>query len=156
ARRRGLGLRTGARRPPVARPGDGGRARRLLPPGAGPPAPGAGGARAVIGAAGGSAPAAGPERPVGLDTLLAVMPERELLGPLPATIRGLTDDSRRVTPGSCFVAVRGLHVDGRRFIPQAVERGARAVVVEPPDPCPGQAVGRILVPDTRRALPRLA
>ncbi|HZS34259.1 MAG TPA: UDP-N-acetylmuramoyl-L-alanyl-D-glutamate--2,6-diaminopimelate ligase [Methylomirabilota bacterium] len=105
---------------------------------------------------GGNGGAAGPRHPVGLDTLLAAIPERELLGPLPATVRGLTDDSRRVTPGSCFVAVRGLRVDGRRFIPQAVERGARAVVAEPPDPCPGQAVGRILVPDTRRALPRLA
>ncbi|MGH7358307.1 MAG: UDP-N-acetylmuramoyl-L-alanyl-D-glutamate--2,6-diaminopimelate ligase, partial [Candidatus Rokuibacteriota bacterium] len=84
------------------------------------------------------------------------MPEREILGPLPPTVRGLTDDSRRVTAGSCFVAVRGLRADGRRFIPQAVERGAGAVVAEPPDPLPGEAVGRILVPDTRRALPRLA
>ena len=71
-------------------------------------------------------------------------------------MRGLTDDSRRVTAGGCFVAVRGLRADGHRFIPQAVERGARAVVAEPPDPLPGEAVGRILVPDTRRALPRLA
>ena len=29
-------------------------------------------------------------------------------------------------------------------------------MAEPPDPLPGEAVGRILVPDTRRALPRLA
>jgi UDP-N-acetylmuramoyl-L-alanyl-D-glutamate--2,6-diaminopimelate ligase len=47
-------------------------------------------------------------------------------------------------------------VDGHRFIPQAVERGARAIVAEPPDPLPDRPVGRILVPDTRRALPRLA
>ena len=59
-------------------------------------------------------------------------------------------------PGSCFVAVRGLRADGHRFIPQAVEQGAGTVVAEPPDPLPGEAVGRILVPDTRRALPRLA
>jgi UDP-N-acetylmuramoyl-L-alanyl-D-glutamate--2,6-diaminopimelate ligase len=95
-------------------------------------------------------------REVMLETLLEAMPEREVRGPLPVTVRGLTDDSRRVTAGACFVAVRGLRADGRRFIPQAVERGARAVVAEPPDPLPGQDVGRILVPDTRRALPRLA
>lgn len=95
-------------------------------------------------------------REVRLETLLEAMPEREVLGRLPGTVRGLTDDSRRVTEGSCFVAVRGLHADGHRFIPQAVERGARTVVAEPPDPLPGGAIGRILVPDSRRALPRLA
>jgi UDP-N-acetylmuramoyl-L-alanyl-D-glutamate--2,6-diaminopimelate ligase len=95
-------------------------------------------------------------REVELETLLDAMPEREVHGSLPRSVSGLTDDSRRVTAGSCFVAVRGLRADGRRFIPQAVERGARAVVAEPPDPLPGQTVGRILVPDTRRALPRLA
>jgi UDP-N-acetylmuramoyl-L-alanyl-D-glutamate--2,6-diaminopimelate ligase len=95
-------------------------------------------------------------REVALQTLLEAMPEREVRGPLPATVRGLTDDSRRVTAGGCFVAVRGLRADGHRFIPQAIDRGARAVVAEPPDPLPGEAVGRILVPDTRRALPQLA
>jgi UDP-N-acetylmuramoyl-L-alanyl-D-glutamate--2,6-diaminopimelate ligase len=95
-------------------------------------------------------------REVLLQTLLDVMPERQVRGTLPGSVRGLTDDSRRVTAGSCFVAVRGLRADGHRYIPQAVAQGARAVVAEPPDPLPGQAVGRILVPDTRRALPRLA
>jgi len=95
-------------------------------------------------------------RVVPLAELLRALPERDLHGPLPVEIRGLTDDSRRVSAGSCFVAVRGLRVDGHRFIPQAVDRGAAAVVAEPPDPLPGREVGRILVPDTRRALPRLA
>jgi UDP-N-acetylmuramoyl-L-alanyl-D-glutamate--2,6-diaminopimelate ligase len=95
-------------------------------------------------------------REVRFETLLEAMPEREVHGALPVTVRGLTDDSRRVTAGGCFVAIRGLRADGRRFIPQAVDRGARAIVAEPPDPLPGEAVGRILVPDTRRALPRLA
>src|SRR5262249_8665146 len=93
---------------------------------------------------------------VQLETLLEAMPERQILGSLPRTVSGLTDDSRQVTAGGCFVAVRGLRADGHRFIPQAVERGARAVVAEPPDPLPGEAVGRILVPDTRRTPPRLA
>ena len=90
-----------------------------------------------------------------MGTLLGAVTERR-----PWVLRrpsaALTDDSRRSTSGDCFVAVRGARVDGRRFIPQAVERGARAVVAEPPDPLPGEAVGRILVPDSRRALPWLA
>lgn len=45
----------------------------------------------------------------------------------------LTDlqlDSRRVGPGSLFVAIRGHQVDGRRFIEQAVAQGATAVLFE--------------------------
>jgi UDP-N-acetylmuramoyl-L-alanyl-D-glutamate--2,6-diaminopimelate ligase len=95
-------------------------------------------------------------REVALGALLSALPDRACHGPLPDRVRGLTDDSRRVTAGSCFVAVRGLRVDGRQFIAQAVDRGASAIVAEPPDPLPGRPVGRILVSDTRRALPRLA
>jgi UDP-N-acetylmuramoyl-L-alanyl-D-glutamate--2,6-diaminopimelate ligase len=95
-------------------------------------------------------------RVVAMATLLEALPEREVRGILPPAVRGLTDDSRRVTAGACFVAVRGLRVDGHRFIGQAVERGAGAIVAEAPDPLPGGTVGRVLVPDTRRALPRLA
>jgi len=96
------------------------------------------------------------DRVVPFAELLRALPEKELHGPLPSEVRGLTDDSRQVTAGSCFVAVRGLRVDGHRFISQAVGRGARAVVAEPPDPLPGHDVGRVLVPDSRWALPRLA
>lgn len=99
---------------------------------------------------------AGSPRVIPLEQLLAALPEKTLCGPMPVEIRGLTDDSRRVSTGGCFVAVRGLRVDGHRFIPQAVQRGARAIVAEPPDPIPDQDVGRILVPDSRWALPRLA
>ncbi len=95
-------------------------------------------------------------RIVPLGELLRVLPDRDLCGPLPAEVHGITDDSRRVAAGHCFVAVRGLRVDGHRFIPQAVERGASAIVAEPPDPLPDRPVGRILVRDTRWALPRLA
>ena len=37
-------------------------------------------------------------------------------------------DSRKVTPGSLFVAVTGFAADGNRFIPMALEKGARVVV----------------------------
>ena len=37
-------------------------------------------------------------------------------------------DSRKVTPGSLFVAISGFATDGNRFIPMALEKGALAVV----------------------------
>ena len=43
-------------------------------------------------------------------------------------IEGLKLDSRQVTNGDCFVAVPGHHVDGRHFIGQAIEAGARLVL----------------------------
>src|SRR3989441_13371756 len=45
-------------------------------------------------------------------------------------ITGLTDDSRRVSPGGLFVAVKGTQSDGHRFFAQAVAAGAGGIVVE--------------------------
>ncbi len=43
-------------------------------------------------------------------------------------VERVTADSRAVEPGACFVAVAGLRLDGHRFIPEAVEDGACAIV----------------------------
>ena len=45
-------------------------------------------------------------------------------------VAGLFYDSRQVEPGGLFFALSGEKADGRRFIPQAVQRGAAAVVIE--------------------------
>src|SRR5258705_4884709 len=45
---------------------------------------------------------------------------------------GVTHDSRASAPGSVFVAIRGEKTDAHRFIPQAVERGAIAIISELP------------------------
>jgi UDP-N-acetylmuramoyl-L-alanyl-D-glutamate--2,6-diaminopimelate ligase len=49
-------------------------------------------------------------------------------------IRDVTDDSRLVRPGTLFVAVPGLHVDGHEFVAAAAETGAAAALVERPLP----------------------
>jgi UDP-N-acetylmuramoyl-L-alanyl-D-glutamate--2,6-diaminopimelate ligase len=70
-------------------------------------------------------------------------------------VSGLTNDSRAVQEGYLFVAVKGYHQDGHRYLAHAVDKGAYALVVE-------QAVKEfrditvIRVPDTRIALPGLA
>ncbi|MEP6959372.1 MAG: Mur ligase domain-containing protein, partial [Nitrospirota bacterium] len=45
-------------------------------------------------------------------------------------VRAITDDSRAVTGGSLFVAVKGERVDGHGFVEQAIKAGAVAVVAQ--------------------------
>lgn len=52
----------------------------------------------------------------------------------PVVIDELTLDSRRVTTGTLFMAVKGQHSDGRDFISQALERGATAVMYQVDSP----------------------
>ncbi|KOO14672.1 UDP-N-acetylmuramoylalanyl-D-glutamate--2,6-diaminopimelate ligase [Vibrio xuii] len=45
-------------------------------------------------------------------------------------VKHLELDSRKVTLGTTFVAIKGHAVDGRRFIASAIEKGANAVIAE--------------------------
>jgi UDP-N-acetylmuramoyl-L-alanyl-D-glutamate--2,6-diaminopimelate ligase len=68
-----------------------------------------------------------------------------------AEVASLAYDSRRVQRGSLFFAIQGEKADGHAFIPQALERGALAVVSErlPPSDLASRWVR---VPQIRRAL----
>jgi UDP-N-acetylmuramoyl-L-alanyl-D-glutamate--2,6-diaminopimelate ligase len=57
-------------------------------------------------------------------------PLLEVRGDLSATVEDFFFDSRKVAPGSLFVAYRGAVVDGHDYIAKAVEAGVRAVVCE--------------------------
>ena len=50
-----------------------------------------------------------------------------------AEIRGVHYDSRRISPGDVFVAMRGGSADGNRFIDTALQRGAAAIVTDSPE-----------------------
>jgi UDP-N-acetylmuramoyl-L-alanyl-D-glutamate--2,6-diaminopimelate ligase len=65
-------------------------------------------------------------------------------------------DSRRVKPGCVFVAMRGESSDGNRFIDQAIQAGAVAVVTDSAVEKPRPNVGWALVPHGRRALARVS
>src|SRR3990172_7101005 len=65
-----------------------------------------------------------------LSQLIAALPSLEARPDSDPEITLVTDDSRRVAPGALFVAYRGVSVDGRRFTPDAVARGAVAIVGE--------------------------
>jgi UDP-N-acetylmuramyl-tripeptide synthetase len=93
-----------------------------------------------------------------LSELLACISHREVIGDFgDPVMRGICHDSRLVRPGDLFVAVPGHTVDGRRFIPDAIARGAVAVVHEPGVELSNPLnVTRIIVEDARRALGELS
>jgi len=89
-------------------------------------------------------------------TLLDALPDKTVLGSLPAGVTGVAYDSRKVAAGALFVAIPGFKQDGRKFAADALGRGAAVVVAEGADPLPGSAAARVLVPSSRKALARLA
>ena len=54
----------------------------------------------------------------------------ETRGGADVDITSITPDSRLVRPGALFVAIPGTAKDGAEFIPQALEKGAAAIVVD--------------------------
>ena len=73
--------------------------------------------------------------------------------------RGVGIDSRRVEPGSLFVAIRGPKHDAHAFLQDAVDAGAAALLVETGAAIPDAARARcavVAVPDTTLALGALA
>src|SRR5438874_2569258 len=74
------------------------------------------------------------------------------------TVRGVTADSRLVQPGWLFAALPGARADGRRFIADAVARGAAAVLAPEGTPWPVGVPPRPLIqdPEPRRRLAQLA
>lgn len=70
-------------------------------------------------------------------------------------VSGVTHDSRAVSSGTVFVAIRGRRADGAAFAADAIKRGALAVVAETPAP-PDTQVPWIGTTDARLALAELA
>src|SRR5271157_574664 len=71
-------------------------------------------------------------------------------------VAGVEYDSRRVRPGTVFVAMKGETSDGNRFIDQAIAAGAVAIVTDSAAEVPRPAVAWAQVVHGRRALARLS
>jgi UDP-N-acetylmuramoyl-L-alanyl-D-glutamate--2,6-diaminopimelate ligase len=93
------------------------------------------------------------------DVLDVVRPgngEQALAGqPASLTVSSIAYDSRRVSSGAVFVALRGMKADGVSFATQAIARGAAAIVAESPRP-EGISAPWIQAADARLALALLA
>jgi UDP-N-acetylmuramoyl-L-alanyl-D-glutamate--2,6-diaminopimelate ligase len=86
---------------------------------------------------------------VELEALIRALDPLDVIGRRPVEIRELAYEAGRATVGSLFFCVRGSRADGHDFAPEAVERGAAALVVERPL---AVAVPQLVVEDTRPAM----
>jgi UDP-N-acetylmuramoyl-L-alanyl-D-glutamate--2,6-diaminopimelate ligase len=91
-----------------------------------------------------------------LTKLLEHIEYTEITGPADPGVSNIESDSRKVTSGSAFIACRGLHVDGHKFIPAAIEKGASAIFCEElPDSVP-ESVTLIRVDNSEKIVGVLA
>ncbi len=73
-------------------------------------------------------------------------------GDMSVVVNDLCIDSRKVTKGSCFVAIRGTQADGHQFIEMAIEKGAIAIVCEQMPENKAVGVTYVVVADTSLAI----
>lgn len=91
-----------------------------------------------------------------LNELTAGVKIKKLLGSQNVGISGITHDSNQVDEGFLFAAIKGDSADGHRFIGQAVERGAKALLAETIDGIDFRDVSVIIVEDSRASLAQLS
>ncbi len=87
--------------------------------------------------------------------LVKNLPNTRASGPQDVEVSGLYYDSRAVQAGGAFFALRGLLVDGHRYIDNALAQGAVAVFMEEERPLPDNVAG-VLVDNGRLAMARAA
>ena len=73
-----------------------------------------------------------------------------------ASVMEVEYDSRKVKPGTLFVAMRGETSDGNRYIDQAIEKGAVAVVTDSSKETRRPGTAWVQVPHGRRGLARIS
>ncbi len=77
-------------------------------------------------------------------------------GDMQAEVTSVVFDSRKVVPGSLFVALKGTKTDGNQFINQAIDSGAIAIISSELPQERKQNITWIKVPDTAVALGQAA
>jgi UDP-N-acetylmuramoyl-L-alanyl-D-glutamate--2,6-diaminopimelate ligase len=100
-------------------------------------------------------------RTLELPTWYAGLTSARIISGAPYEATAVVHDSRKVKPGAVFVAIHGLSLDGNTFIADALERGARYVIVEEGrhkswEKYVTEDVAFIAVPDARVALAEAA
>ena len=58
------------------------------------------------------------------------LPQQDFEAGTSPSVEHITNDSRKVTSGSLFVAIPGAELDGWQFVPKALTAGAKYIVGE--------------------------
>lgn len=80
----------------------------------------------------------------------------EILGNKEIDVTGITSDSRKVTDGYAFIALRGVQVDGHEFITKAIESGAKVVIYDADADTSNLSVTYVKVKDAADAIGKIA
>ena len=84
--------------------------------------------------------------------LADLLEDAVIIGNRDTVITGIEHDSRKVQQGTLFVCIPGVHVDGHKFIPQAVAAGASAIVTTREDVEVPQGIAVLRVKELQPAL----
>lgn len=86
-----------------------------------------------------------------LKKLISILEYKRLEDISGCEIKGITCNSNLIQAGYLFVAIKGKKYDGHNFITQAIDRGAKAVIIQKDLPL-SKGVTKILVSDPQAAL----
>jgi len=89
-----------------------------------------------------------------LKRLLEGVEVRKIVGDPLKRVEGIAYHSKQIGKGFLFAAIRGVEVDGHRFIEEAIQRGAEVVVSEEEREVSDGTL--IVVPNSRRALAKIS
>ena len=91
-----------------------------------------------------------------LKELLKNVSPLRITGDAEVDITGVNIDSRRIEPGHLFVAIAGTQTDGHKYIPKAIELGAKAILCEQLPETLADGVTYIVVASTEDAVGKVA
>ena len=91
-----------------------------------------------------------------LQQIIGLLPEVNVIGTTDKIITDVTADSRVVQPGSLFIALKGVHADGHKFLGKAAEAGATAALVEDVPVEIPEGLTLLQVKDVREAMETVA
>ena len=91
-----------------------------------------------------------------LKQILAGLEKIKAKGEIDREVTTIENDSRNVVEGSMFFAIKGFTLDGTQFIPSAIEKGAKVIVVDETTDFKSlnipEDVTLIVVPEIREAM----
>ena len=91
-----------------------------------------------------------------LNDILYKVRIRSVHGTTGMEVSSLSIDSRKVKPGGCFIAIKGIAADGHAYIDTAIDNGATAIVAETIPSQTREGITYIRVEDSHEAAGQIA